>query len=71
MRHKIPEDIDWRIYAEIAFILLRWSPRDFWAATPVDFWIAYGGWRKRNGLDVSEIKPLGRDELDQLMKILY
>lgn len=67
----ICEEINWQAYAEIAYGLLGWSPQEFWAATPQDFWIAYGGWQKRHGTMGSHMQPLNRAELDQLIKIQH
>lgn len=41
--------------------LLRLSPRDFWALTPVEFFAMTGGVRPQG-------VAMGRDELDALMR---
>lgn len=33
----------WAEWRALAFLLLHWSPADFWAATPHDLWAALQG----------------------------
>lgn len=58
--------IDWARYAEIAYVTFGWSPDQFWRATPVDFWCAYRGWRRRHG-GGEDCRPLDRAELNDLV----
>ena len=59
-------DIDWRRIAEIATGVLGWRPRDFWSATPAEFWTAWDGWRARNG-GAEAVSPAGRADLTALL----
>lgn len=60
-------EIDWRRYAEIAYVTFGWSPDQFWQATPVDFWCAYRGHQKMRGTAAGD-HPLRRAEFDNLLK---
>lgn len=46
----------------MAFVLLRLSPRDFWAMSPLEMSAALGAF----GLNAGS--PFGRDELQTLMR---
>ena len=60
------EQINWVIYAEIAYVNFGWSPDQFWRATPADFWCAYEGWKKMQAGGEIEA-PLSRNELNNLV----
>ncbi|WP_417624770.1 phage tail assembly chaperone [Paremcibacter congregatus] len=59
-------EINWRRYAEVAYVSFGWSPETFWRATPMDFWCTYHGFRKLRG--GGQANPLSRAELDDLLK---
>jgi uncharacterized phage protein (TIGR02216 family) len=52
----------WDVVLHVGFSLLRLSSRDFWALTPVEFFLMTGAARPR-------ATATGRAELDDLMRV--
>lgn len=51
--------------------VLRWSPRDFWSATPRELYAAVEGWQESHGVDAEKeetAQPLTMDEFEDLME---
>ena len=51
----------WETVLHVGLCLLRLSPRDFWALTPIEFFAMAGGTRPRTA-------AIGRAGLDDLMR---
>ncbi|WP_312402550.1 rcc01693 family protein [Rhizobium sp.] len=52
----------WDVVMHVGFCLLRLSSQDFWALTPVEFFLMAGSARPRT-------MAVGRAELDALMRV--
>ena len=45
--------------------MLGWPPAAFWAATPIEFWAAFGGWRRVNCIR-GDTAALNEEEVERL-----
>jgi uncharacterized phage protein (TIGR02216 family) len=61
----VMKQIDWQSYAGVSAVLLRWTPEEFWRATPVEFFSAIQAYQ-RYVLGLSPSDGAGAQDLARL-----